>query len=147
MMDWEDELMTRHAERLLPRHGLRALNIGHGMGIVDAAIQSHEPGVHHIVEAHPAVLSKMRQTGWFEKPGVQVHEGRWQDVLPRLVEQGIEVDAIYYDIFAEDYKDFKELFSEHVIGLWEQSGRFGFYNGLGADRRVCSDVYTSVCNI
>ena len=144
MMDWETTLMRRHAELLLPRSGLRALNIGHGMGIVDAAIQSHKPATHHIVEAHPAVLARMREQGWFERPGVKVHEGRWQDVLPRLVEEGIEVDAIYYDTFAEDYKDFKDLFSEHVIGLLDQNGKFGFYNGLGADRRVCYDVYTNV---
>ena len=41
MMDWETEIMTRHAETLLPTPGLRALNVGHGMGIVDAAIQAH----------------------------------------------------------------------------------------------------------
>ena len=144
MMDWETEIMKRHAERLLPKPGLRAMNIGHGMGIVDTAIQSHEPAEHHIVEAHPAVLAQMRKNGWLDKPGVTVHEGRWQDVLPKLIEKGVVLDAIYYDTFAEDYKDLKELFSEHVIGLLDPAGKFGFYNGLGADRQVCYDVYTRV---
>lgn len=144
MMDWETEIMTKHADRLLPKKGLRAMNIGHGMGIVDTAIQTHEPLEHHIVEAHPAVLAQLKKNGWLEKPGVHVHEGRWQDVLPKLVEQGVELDAIYYDTFAEDYKDLRELFQEHVIGLLAQDGRFGFYHGLGADRMVSYDVYTSV---
>lgn len=144
MMDWERAIMERHAATLLPRPGLRAMNIGHGMGIVDTAIQAHCPVEHHIVEAHPAVLAQMRKNGWFEKPGVRVHEGRWQDVLPGLVAEGVELDAIYYDTFAEEYKDLKFLFDEHVIGLMAEDGRFGFYNGLGADRRVCYDVYTEV---
>ena len=144
MMDWEAEIMARHATTLLPAPGLRAMNIGHGMGIVDAAIQTHSPKEHHIVEAHPAVLKRMRETGWYDKPGVRVHEGRWQDVLPRLVREGYEIDAIYYDTFAEGYGDLKRLFQEEVIGLLAEGGRFGFYNGLGADRRVCYDVYTNV---
>ena len=144
MMDWETEIMRRHAERILPTSGLRAMNIGHGMGIVDAAIQTHKPSEHHIVEAHPGVLQQMRKNGWYDKPGVKIHEGRWQDVLPNLLREGVVLDGIYYDTFAEDYKDLRELFTEHVIGLLDQEGRFGFYNGLGADRRVSYDVYTNV---
>lgn len=144
MMDWETDIMGRHAEGLLPTKGLRAMNIGHGMGIVDTKIQTHSPLEHHIVEAHPAVLAHMKKNGWDKKPGVTIHEGRWQDVLPKLIEQGVVLDAIYYDTFAEDYKDLKYLFEECVIGLLDPSGRFGFYNGLGADRRVCYDVYKDV---
>jgi type IV protein arginine methyltransferase len=145
MMDWEDALMRRHAATLLPTPGLRAMNIGHGMGIVDTAIQTHSPAEHHIVEAHPAVLAQLKKNGWLEKPGVRVHEGRWQDVLPKLLAEGVELDAVYYDTFAESYGDLKELFEEYVTGLLSQNGRFGFYHGLGADRRVCYDVYTKVC--
>ena len=144
MMDWESHIMSRHAALLLPRPGLVAMNIGHGMGLVDIFIQSHSPLEHHIVEAHPAVLRRMRETGWYDKPGVVVHEGRWQDVLPRLVSEGCEIDGVYYDTFAEGYGDLKLLFREYVVGLLSEGGRFGFYNGLGADRRVSYDVYTSV---
>ena len=151
MMSWESTIMNRHAEILLPVEGLRALNVGHGMGIVDAAIQSHSPKAHHIIEAHPQVLQQMRERGWFDKPGVVIHEGRWQDVVPKLVEEGTVFDGIYYDTFAEDYKALREFFSEHVIGLLDPSGGkdkeggiFSFYNGLGADRQICYDVYTKV---
>ncbi|KAF2464845.1 arginine N-methyltransferase 2 [Lindgomyces ingoldianus] len=147
MMDWETQIMQRHAETLIPKTGLRAMNVGHGMGIVDTAIQTHDPSEHHIVEAHPQVLQRLRDQGWFDKPNVIIHEGRWQDVLPKLVEKGVVLDAIYYDTFAEDYKALKEFFSEYVTRLLDSNGKFGWYNGLGADRQICYDVYTKVAEM
>lgn len=145
MMDWETEIMQRSASLLLPEPGLTILNIGHGMGIVDGFIQEHSPASHHIIEAHPQVLEKMKQSGWMNKPNVIVHEGRWEDVLPRLVEQGdVTFDAIYFDTFAEDYKAFRNLFNEYVIALLKSDGQWSFFHGLGADRQVCYDVYTKV---
>jgi protein arginine N-methyltransferase 2 len=147
MMDWETAIMKRHAETLIPKAGLRAMNVGHGMGIVDTAIQTHDPAEHHIVEAHPQVLQRLRDQGWYEKPNVFIHEGRWQDVLPKLVEKGVVLDAIYYDTFAEDYAALREFFSEYVIQLLDPAGKFGWYNGLGADRQICYDVYTKVAEM
>ncbi|KAJ4356017.1 Arginine N-methyltransferase 2 [Didymosphaeria variabile] len=147
MMDWETEIMQRHAQTLIPKPGLKVMNVGHGMGIVDTAIQTHEPAQHHIIEGHPQVHQRLREQGWYDKPNVIIHEGRWQDVLPKLVEQGVVLDAIYYDTFAEDYDAFKEFSSEYVIQLLAPEGRFGWYNGLGADRQICYDVYTKVSEI
>lgn len=144
MMDWETQIMQRHAETLIPKKGLRTMNVGHGMGIVDTAILTHDPSEHHIIEAHPQVHQRLREQGWYDKPNVHIHEGRWQDVLPKLVEKGVVLDAIYYDTFAEDYKALKEFFSEYVIQLLSPEGKFGWYNGLGADRQICYDVYTKV---
>jgi protein arginine N-methyltransferase 2 len=145
MMDWETQIMQRHAETLIPKSGLRVMNVGHGMGIVDTAIQTHEPAEHHIIEAHPQVHQRLREQGWYDKPNVHIHEGRWQEILPKLVEQGVVLDAIYYDTFAEDYAALKEFFAEYVIQLLAKGGKFGWYNGLGADRQICYDVYTKVC--
>lgn len=144
MMDWETQIMQRHAETLIPKAGLKVMNVGHGMGIVDTAIQTHSPAEHHIVEAHPQVHKRLREQGWYDKPNVHIHEGRWQDVLPKLVEQGVVLDAIYYDTFAEDYAALREFFAEYVIQLLAKDGKFGWYNGLGADRQICYDVYTKV---
>ncbi|SMR54730.1 unnamed protein product [Zymoseptoria tritici ST99CH_1A5] len=144
MMDWETEIMKASADKLCPKKGLRTMNIGHGMGIVDTMFLANEPEMHYIVEAHPAVMKQMRETGWYEKKNVRVCEGRWQDVLPKLAADGVVLDAMYYDTYAEDYSDLKELFEEHVIALLDSKGKFGFYNGLGADRQICYDVYTEV---
>ena len=144
--------MKRTADLLLTKPGLRVLNVGHGLGIIDTYFQSHSPHSHHIVEAHPAVLAKLREGGWYEQPGVVIHEGRWQDVLPGLLQENLMFDAIYFDTFAEDYRALREFFSEYAIGLLDpqggrdnSGGRWGFFNGLGADRRICYDVYTKVC--
>ncbi|KAH0028720.1 arginine N-methyltransferase 2, partial [Aureobasidium melanogenum] len=144
MMSWETDIMQKTVDRLCPEPGLRVLNVGHGMGIIDAIFQDKKVAVHHIIEAHPDVLARMRKDGWYEKPGVKIHEGRWQDVVPKLVEQNEVFDGIYFDTFAEEYKALKEFFTEYVIGLLDPEGRFGFFNGLGADRQVCYDVYTRV---
>ncbi|KAF2859487.1 arginine N-methyltransferase 2 [Piedraia hortae CBS 480.64] len=147
MMDWETEIMKTSADQLCPKPGLRTMNVGHGMGIVDSMFLENKPEMHHIIEAHPAVIKRLKDTGWYDKPNVTIHEGRWQDVLPKLIKQGVVLDGIYYDTYAEDYKDLKEFFQEYVITLLDQKGRFGFYNGLGADRQVCYDVYTKVVEI
>ncbi|KAL8937709.1 MAG: hypothetical protein Q9211_003545 [Gyalolechia sp. 1 TL-2023] len=161
MMAWETHLMSLTAPLLAPTDGLRILNIGHGMGIIDSEFQRTKPSAHHIIEAHPSVLARMRETGWYDKPNVVIHEGRWQDLLPRLIETdgvdddddgrgGREVpifDAVYFDTFAEPYAALRTFFDEFVIALLEDGGRWGFFNGLGADRQVCYDVYAKVVEL
>jgi protein arginine N-methyltransferase 2 len=147
MMDWEDQIMRRHAETINPKPGLKVMNVGHGLGLVDTAIQTHNPAEHHIIEAHPQVHKRLRETGWYDKPNVHIHEGRWQDILPKLIEQGVVLDGIYYDTFAEDYAALREFFAEYVVALLAKDGIFGWYNGLGADRQICYDVYTKVSDI
>lgn len=146
MMTWEKPIMERHAALLLPRDGLRVLNIGHGMGIIDNLFQDKRPTVHHIIEAHPDVLARMKRDSWYDKPGIVVHEGRWQDVLPKLSESQEEIvfDAIFFDTFAEDYSALRTFFSEWVVQFLDAEGKVSFFNGLGADRQVCYDVYQKV---
>ena len=141
MMSWETPIMERTGELLCPRPGLRILNIGHGMGIIDTFFQTKNPSTHHIIEAHPAMLMHMKESGWYEKPNVIIHEGTWQSVVPKIIEQGILFDAIYFDTFAEDYKALRDFFSDFLIGILDDGGKWGFFNGLGADRQVCYDVY------
>ncbi|KLU84663.1 arginine N-methyltransferase 2 [Magnaporthiopsis poae ATCC 64411] len=43
--------------------------------------------------------------------------------------------------------DLRLFFTDLVPGLLDQHGRFGFFNGLGADRQVCYDVYTRVVDM
>lgn len=146
MMEWERGIMKRSAEAINDKSGLKVLNIGAGMLIFDTIVQNSEnkPTSHHIIEAHPDVLANMKAQGWFEKPGVTVHSGKWQDVLPNLVMEGETFDAIYFDTFAESYTDFKDFFSEQVIGLLSQGGKWSYFNGMGADRQISYDVYQKV---
>ena len=136
MMAWERDIMKRSADLLAPSSGLRILNIGHGMGIIDTFFQGKNPSSHHIIEAHTGVLERMRKDGWYDKQGVTIHEGRWQDVVPNIIEQGILFDAIYFDTFAEEYKALRDFFSDCVLGLLDDGGKFGFFNGLGAGEHL-----------
>ncbi|TFB05156.1 Protein arginine N-methyltransferase 2 [Trichoderma ghanense] len=156
MMSWETDIMRRSVAALLPGSpsGKRVLNVGFGMGIIDGMFADLKPSRHHIIEAHPDVLAHIASPGsafgaaWEEsapeKGEFQVCKGRWQDVVPLLAEQGYLYDAIYFDTFGEDYSQLRTFIMEWVPALLDQGGRFSFFNGLGADRRVCYDVYTRV---
>ncbi|KAI0385962.1 arginine N-methyltransferase 2 [Hypomontagnella monticulosa] len=156
MMAWEASIMRASVEALLPglAVGRRILNIGFGMGIIDAMFAETHPSKHHIIEAHPAVLEhisssdskfgKNWETSGPTEGAYKVHAGKWQEVLPKLLEQGETYDAIYFDTFGEDYSQLRMFFTEYVPAILEEGGRFGFFNGLGADRKICYDVYTQV---
>lgn len=159
MMAWETDIMRRTVDLLLPdsQPGKRILNIGFGMGIIDRMFRVTKPASHHIIEAHPAVISKLQEEGsefgkdWEESVSAEgrykVHAGKWQDICPKLLEAGEVFDVIYFDTFGEDYSQLKLFFSEFVPGLLDGEGKFGFFNGLGADRRVCYDVYGKVVEL
>jgi len=159
MMAWETDIMRRSVDLLLPdlKPGARILNIGFGMGIIDRMLRETKPLSHHIIEAHPAVINKLSspesefggswQASAPEGGKYVIHEGKWQDIVPTLLESGEVFDAIYFDTFGEDYSQLKLFFSEYVVGLMDPEGRFGFFNGLGADRRVCYDVYGKVVEL
>lgn len=156
MMAWETDIMRRSVAALIPNSepGKRILNVGFGMGIVDGLFAELKPSRHHIIEAHPGVLDhidtgKTKFGAEWEKSGPEegafkVHRGRWQDILPTLLEQGEVYDTIYFDTFGEDYSELRDFFTEHILSVMDQDGRFSFFNGLGADRQVCYDVYAKV---
>ncbi|KAL0939071.1 arginine n-methyltransferase 2 [Colletotrichum truncatum] len=156
MMAWETEIMRKSVDAVLPQlaAGKRILNVGFGMGIIDAMFAETHPSRHHVIEAHPEVLEHIDKpdskfgAAWEasgpEEGAYKIHRGRWQDIVPKLLEQGEVYDAIYFDTFGEDYGQLNMFFTEYIPGLMDEQGRFSFFNGLGADRRVCYDVYTKV---
>ncbi|KAG5989866.1 Arginine N-methyltransferase 2 [Claviceps pusilla] len=163
MMAWETDIMRQSVAALLPDYqqqqqqqqpGKRILNIGFGMGIIDGMLAETNPSRHHIIEAHPSVLQHVSSPdskfgpAWENsgpEPGAyKIWAGKWQEVVPKLLEQGEVYDAIYFDTFGEDYPQLRMFFMEYVPGLMDQNGRFSFFNGLGADRQVCYDVYAKV---
>lgn len=156
MMAWETDIMRQSVNALLPerQEGKRILNIGFGMGIIDSIFAETKPTRHHIVEAHPEVLEHISTSDskfgaeWENnapEPGAfKIYPGKWQEVCSQLMADGQVYDAIYFDTFGEDYSQLRMFFSEFIPGLLDQDGIFGFFNGLGADRRICYDVYTKV---
>ncbi|KAH8891910.1 arginine N-methyltransferase 2 [Thozetella sp. PMI_491] len=159
MMAWETDIMRKSVDALIPDKapGKRILNVGFGMGIIDGMFAEMKPSRHHIIEAHPEVLKYISTpeskfgASWEAsggEPGAfKVHHGKWQDICPKLIEEGQVFDAIYFDTFGEDYSQMRMFFTEYVPGLLDPHGIFGFFNGLGADRPICYDVYTKVVEI
>lgn len=102
MMEWERNIMERSVEALLPgeKSGRSIMNIGFGMGIFDTLVQEKKNVARHIiVEPHKDVLKKMKEEGWDKKPGVEILEGRWQDVgFPRQTQPPPYTPPISYSV-------------------------------------------------
>lgn len=51
------------------------------------------------------MLAHMRAKGWYDRPGVTVLEGRWQDHIESEAVLGAGgFDVVYTDTFSEDYQ-------------------------------------------
>ncbi|KAI6021394.1 S-adenosyl-L-methionine-dependent methyltransferase [Pisolithus microcarpus] len=154
MMGWEREIMCKTVDELCSNHprlkeGLRVLNVGFGLGIIDSLLQrlSEPPSLHVIIEAHPDVLAHIRERGWHNKPGVKVMAGKWQDVIQSKEFRDLgKFDVVYTDTFAEDYQAQNFTSSLRLLpGLMAgPDGRFSFFNGLGATNALLYDVYSRV---
>lgn len=130
--------------------GLKVLNVGFGLGIIDTLFQNLpvRPSQHVIIEAHPDVLAHMKATGWYEKPGVKILEGKWQDVIES--EEIMTVggfDVVYTDTFSEDYQELQRFFNHVPDLLSGPESRFSFFHGLGATNAMFYDVYTHVSEL
>lgn len=128
MMEWERPLMNAHAN-ILTNNGMkhkRVLNIGFGLGIIDTALQVYEPSLHVIIEAHPTVYKKMIENGWDKKANVRICYGKWQDELPKLVEEGIEFDGIFYDTYGEHFTDLEDFHDLMAKVLCKPDGIYSF---------------------
>jgi type IV protein arginine methyltransferase len=97
MMEWERPLMKAHAHIMMENGQKRVLNVGFGMGIIDSALQELQPELHIIIEAHPDVYKRMLVDRWDQRPNVRLCFGRWQEVIPVLIAEKVEVDSIFYD--------------------------------------------------
>jgi hypothetical protein len=110
-------VMEAHAARLCATGG-DVLNVGFGMGIIDGLIAARAPRSHTIMEAHPAVLERMRADGWAERPGVRILGGRWQQTLPVLLAEGMQFDGIFFDTYGERYRDMADFHEQVRVRVW-----------------------------
>ncbi|KAH7927140.1 hypothetical protein BV22DRAFT_1103868 [Leucogyrophana mollusca] len=157
MMGWEREIMHDTVEQLCSGHnkherGLKILNVGFGLGIIDSFFQMHTPrtppSLHVIIEPHPDVLQYMREQGWYEKAGVVILEGKWQDFIESEALLGYGgFDAIYTDTFSEDYEALHDFFKHLPDLLAGPDSKFSFFNGLGATNALFYDVYTRLSEL
>jgi len=104
MMGWELPIMQETARLLAQDRDVTdteadfiVLNVGFGLGLVDAELQRYKPTRHVIIEPHPDVLAHARAKGWYDIPGIEFFEGTWREYLAAFEagEQSAEFDAIY----------------------------------------------------
>ena len=66
-----------------------------------------KPIEHVIIEGHFGCLGWMRREGWYNRPGVRVLEGQWQDFFPPQTPESDNTkpfntgkfDIVYFDTF------------------------------------------------
>uniref|UniRef100_A0A7S1B6W4 RMT2 domain-containing protein n=1 Tax=Corethron hystrix TaxID=216773 RepID=A0A7S1B6W4_9STRA len=141
MMEWERPLMRAHASVIMGGSGTSAtgkvsvMNVGFGMGIIDSILQEEQfsPALHVIVEAHPGVYAQMIKDGWDKKPNVRIVYGKWQDEVPKLIEEGIKFDGVFFDTYGEHFTDLEDFQNLLVDLLKKPAGVYSFFNGLAPD--------------
>ncbi|KAF9793492.1 hypothetical protein BJ322DRAFT_1034996 [Thelephora terrestris] len=155
MMGWERDIMRETVKLLCADHprlndGLKILNVGFGLGIIDSFFQelSTSPALHVIIEPHQDVLEYMKSQGWYSKPNVKILEGKWQDYIdsPELLAVG-KFDVVYTDTFSEEYKELHQFFKRLPALVDGPESRFSFFNGLGATNVLFYDVYTNLAEL
>ncbi|KAG2364901.1 hypothetical protein BDR07DRAFT_1278717 [Suillus spraguei] len=157
MMGWEREISecSPLSDKLCIDHGkkdigLKVLNVGFGLGIIDNFFQnlSTPPALHVIIEPHRDVLAHMKEQGWYDKKGVSILEGKWQDCIASEALQGFgKFDIIYTDTFSENYSELHNFFKHLQQLLASPESRFSFFNGLGATNALFYDVYTRLSEL
>ncbi|MBL7494875.1 class I SAM-dependent methyltransferase [Frankia sp. CNm7] len=132
MQAWERPLMRALADAVA-RPGGSVLELGFGMAISAGYVQEAGPAQHTIVEANPAVAAAGR--AWAEgRPGVEIVEGRWQEVLGGLG----RYDGILFDTYplteteVDEYvmrdATFAEHFFPHAAAHLTDDGVFTYYS-------------------
>jgi type IV protein arginine methyltransferase len=134
MMKWEKPLMELHAQ-IITDNSLhkKVMNVGFGLGIIDDIIQSYQPSLHVIIEAHPDIYANMLRDGWDKKPNTRLFFGKWQDVVPQLIQEGVKFDGIFFDTYGEHFLDMEDFHWLIPNLLLQPSGVYSFFNGLAPD--------------
>jgi protein arginine N-methyltransferase 2 len=134
MMQWEKPLMEAHAHILTENSPhKRVMNVGFGMGIIDTALQSYDPSLHIIIEGHPDVHAKMIRDGWDRKANTRICFGKWQDIIPLLIQEGVQLDGIFFDTYGEHFMDMEDFHGCVPALLSKPNGIYSFFNGLAPD--------------
>jgi protein arginine N-methyltransferase 2 len=87
-----------------------------------------------IIEAHPDVYNEMKKMKWLGKENVRVCFGKWQDVIPQWIQEGVKVDGIFYDTCGERFLVLEDFHSYVLPNLLDSpNGVYSFFNVLAPD--------------
>lgn len=136
MMEWERELMKRHAE-IVCRNGGHILEIGFGMGISADYIQQQNISSHTIIEVNPQILKKA--IIWAKnKPNVKVIEGSWYTLKIELSKK--KWDGIWYDADDLNHTKLREALVDKSLN---KGGIFSYFAPCGTDVHKYGDKLKS----
>lgn len=128
MQDWEFPLMRAMAVEVT-RDGGDILEVGFGMGISATQIMESGCESYTVIEAHPRIAALAREWAKKQRVPVQVHEGYYQDVAPKLEGRfaGVLFDA--YPNSTEEWTSFHLQFFPTANRLLRPGGIFSYFAG------------------
>jgi guanidinoacetate N-methyltransferase len=130
MEDWELGYMKTLAG-IAGRGNDSVLELGYGLGLSAAAVQSWKPRSHVVVECHPDVIAKclVDQREAVAASRLHVISGFWQDVVAQLRDESF--DGILFDAYPMSadavHKNHFEFFTT-ARRLLRPGGRFTYYS-------------------
>lgn len=130
MEDWETGYMDALAE-IASSNGGAVLELGYGMGLSSAAIQSRGVDAHYVIECHPDVIERCLTSF---RPAIQasrmhILSGFWQDITPRLRSESF--DGILFDTYPlneEEIHGNHFWFFEEAFRLLKPGGVLTYYS-------------------
>jgi len=75
----------------------------------------------------------MIKDGWNQKPNIKLCHGKWQDVVPQLIQEGVQLDGIFFDTYGEHFMDLEDFHRLVPQLLSKPNGVYSFFNGLAPD--------------
>ncbi len=130
MEDWEQPYMDMLGA-VASQNGGAVLELGYGMGISSALIESRSIESHTIIECHPDVIRKCvtdNKTA-FDKGSMHLFTGFWQDVTPMMASEvfdGILFDT--YPIKEEEMIGPHMYFFKEAFRLLKDNGVLTYYS-------------------
>lgn len=130
MEDWEQGYMNRLGA-IAAQNGGAVLELGYGMGLSSAVIESHDVDSHTIIECHPDVIKKCVTDNKpaFDQGRMHLFTGFWQDVTPMIASgtfDGILFDT--YPIKEEEMIGPHMFFFREAFRLLRRNGILTYYS-------------------
>jgi len=130
MESWETDYMKVLAD-IISKKGGNILEVGYGLGIATNFIMKNGVGKHTVIEFHPDVIKKCKETYYNEirKGDIKILQGFWEELVPTLKDESF--DGILFDTYALEEEQMHKnhfWFFKEAFRLLKKGGVLSYYS-------------------